>query len=703
MNPRIGVPLIVALLLASSWAFSNEETLNDWVRANQFSVESEESELLGLQTNETWLVLVADFSNQRANEAWGPNQAQFMLDDVADSYVHQLSNNESNLVVVVHPEVTTAQDSVEAYGMDTNGNRDTDASGTFLPTNLAEEVVLDHADEVNWSRFDLNGDGEIDRLLILHTTKGQEEEPAQTNKIWSHFTHFESPLTVGEGYTVGHYTMASLRTGSSGMGTVLHEMMHQMGALDLYPVHETSINSNWHGVGNWDIMASGNWNGGGVWPALPTAASMELIGAERITTMDLDWPATSAAPCIGPNVTMQGMSDGGMALKVPMNEHQSVFIERHTNHGFDVHLPGQGVLVTIQDRSVGDLERNELNRDPEQPWLAVVEADGRNDMRNGVNDGEASDMFTNGTKFGAEGVQIRNHDGFLVPWVAIVFGEANMSIQFTAPNCTPKIAADGPNHGAVLLPNQPLMLEIEVAEPCTLTHTLNVTDGRTIGLTPGVLSVGRQSVAVEFGWNGTPNSESILEGTIQCGTELLDLSTTVLTLARIPVEATVIGTMPAFSQSMLNIPIESAGDGTQSFTVDLDGPMSRVATIEDRITLQGEDSVVLNINPNGLLEQGMRVHGELVLIDTNGHRWMYELDYTAQTEATTLDEWRTPGRILGIVCMIGVLWVLLGLVENKKQTTEHAPSNDSTVTPQNGDVTPQESTDPWGRPVDDFE
>ena len=161
--------------------------------------------------------------------------------------------------------------------------------------------------------------------------------------------------------------------------------------------------------------------------------------------------------------------------------------------------------------------------------------------------------------------------------------------------------------------------------------------------------------------------------------------------------------MPAFSESVLNIPIGSTGDGSQSFTVDLDGPMSRVATVEERITLQGEDSVVLNIEPNGLLEQGMRVHGELVLIDTNGHRWMYELDYTAQTEATTLDECRTPGRILGIVCMIGVLWLLLGLVEKKKPATKETPSNDSGVTPQNVKHTPQESTDPWGRPVDNFE
>ena len=45
-------------------------------------------------------------------------------------------------------------------------------------------------------------------------------------------------------------------------------MMHQMGASDLYPVHDSSNQNDWQGIGDWDIMASSNWNGGGVWPAL---------------------------------------------------------------------------------------------------------------------------------------------------------------------------------------------------------------------------------------------------------------------------------------------------------------------------------------------------------------------------------------------------------------------------------------------------
>ena len=270
MNPKVGVPVVIALLLVSSWAFTNGEQIDDWVRDNQLSSDESPEPLLPIQEEERWLVLVADFPSQRASEAWGVNQAQNMLNDIARSYIEQLTDGQTNLTIVVHQEVATASEDVGRYGSDFEGNRDTDSAGDFLPLDLAEEVVLDMASSVNWSQFDLNGDGEVDRLLILHTTKGQEETPAQSEKIWSHFTHFETPLDVGDGLSVGHYTMASLRTGSSGMGTVLHEMLHQMGALDLYPVHDSSLDTDWHGVGNWDIMASGNWNGGGAWPALPT-------------------------------------------------------------------------------------------------------------------------------------------------------------------------------------------------------------------------------------------------------------------------------------------------------------------------------------------------------------------------------------------------------------------------------------------------
>ena len=40
--------------------------------------------------------------------------------------------------------------------------------------NLASEVINSNKNQLNWSKYDLNSDGYVDRLLILHTTVGQE-------------------------------------------------------------------------------------------------------------------------------------------------------------------------------------------------------------------------------------------------------------------------------------------------------------------------------------------------------------------------------------------------------------------------------------------------------------------------------------------------------------------------------------------------
>ena len=703
MNPRVGVPILVALLLASSWAFTNEAAIDAWVEENQVQPNESDADLLGIQTNEQWLVLVTEFPDDRASEAWGTSQAQLMLDDVARSYIEQLTDQKTELTVLVHPKISLASDNVAVYGADSSGGRDTNSQGEFLPMKLAEEVINQRADDVNWTNFDLDDDGNVDRVLILHTTKGQEENPGQTNKIWSHFTQFEEPIQVTNEHSVAHYTMASLRTGSSGMGTILHEMMHQMGALDLYPVHDANPQTDWHGVGNWDIMASGNWNGGGVWPALGTSATMELIGLERYNTLDLTWPASSVQPCVGPNIVMEGMSEGGNALKIPLGENQFIWIEHHTDVGFDRHLPGHGILVTQQDRSIGDEERNELNRDVEQPWLRVIEADEGDQMLLGINDGEASDLFTNGTKFGAEGVLIRDHDGILVPWTAHVAGEGNLSIQFTAPHCTSKFQVNAPDFGAVILPSEPFLLEVDSTVDCDLTHNLTMTDGRDVILVPNTVNVGITSVALTFSYNGTANSESLIDGVIECGESRVDLSTKILTLARIPIEAEIVGTLDAVNPSTVLIALPSTGDGSQSFSTDLDGPMSRVATIENRAVLNGNDLFEIQIEPNGLLLDGMKVRGELVLIDNNGHRWSYDLDYTAEVDdASMLDEWRTPGRILGIICLVGAVWIGMGIIDSKRtisapQTQAETQSDHQAIPFQ---VHPEEELDAWGRPVD---
>jgi len=700
MSPRYGIPVIVILLLASSWSFSNNETLEQWMAENTITIEEEEINLLPLQENERWLVLLVDFDEQPSTEAWGVDQAQTLLDDIARSYIIQMSGSSTEIQIDVNTKITRASGPVSDYGSDSSGDRDMSQNGTFLPMILAEETVEDHETYVDWNEYDLDNDGFVDRLLILHTMMGQEEKPGQSSLIWSHFTSFENPIEVDEDLKVGHYTMASLRTGSSGIGTILHEMLHQMSALDLYPVHDSSQLNNWQGVGDWDIMASGNWNGGGVWPALPTAATLDLLNANRSQTMDLNWPKSAQAPCIGPSVQLQGMSENGTALKIPLTDDENIWIEYRSNSGFDQHLPGSGILVTYQDRSVGSEEKNELNRDSDQPWLAVIEADGRTDLRNGANSGEASDLFLDGGTFGAQGIQIFTHDGFLVPWVATVEINITVEIHFTAPNCSPQFQLDVPDFGGVYLQTDGFPILATSIKPCQLTHSLSLSDGR--GFINESFLIEGENIEIELNYSSesTVNAIASLEGFIHCGDDSLYLKTQILILGRIPVETKTIGTLPAFESSIVEIPITSLGNTTQTFTVQLDGPMSRIGTVSNQITLDGNDKVLLEIEPNGLLEDRMSVKGELIFISQNGHRWTLEMEYTAvDGERNVLDEWRTPGKLLGSAGIICTLWILAGMFERtKKPSKSQQPlpaSEPSLLTEMNQD------TDAWGRSIDE--
>ena len=701
MSPRYGIPIIIVLLLASSWSFSNNDTIEEWMTENTISIEEEHVNLLPLQENERWLVLLTDFEEQPATDAWGPSQAQTLLDDVARNYITQLSGSSTEIQIDVHTKVTRANGALADYGSDTDGNRDTGADGTFLPMILAEQTVNDHENLVDWDEYDLDNDGYVDRLLILHSTKGQEENPGQTSKIWSHFTMFDQPITVELNLKVAHYTMASLRTGSSGMGTILHEMLHQMGALDLYPVHETHQLNDWQGVGDWDIMASGNWNGGGVWPALPTAASMDLLQADRSQTLDLTWPQSAQAPCIGPSIQLQGMSENGTSLKIPLNEMETIWIEYRSYSGFDQHLPGSGILVTYQDRSVGDEEKNELNRDSDQPWLRVIEADGRTDLLNGANSGEATDLFLNNTSFGASGVQIFTHDGFLVPWVATVEINITVEIHFTAPNCSPQFDVDIPDYGGVYLLTDNLPLVVSSIQSCDLTHDLVLSDGRGFAEQNFTIDGENIEIQLEYTALATENAISVLEGFIHCGEDSLYLKTQILTLGRIPYEVEASGTIAAYEKSTLEIPITSRGNSTQTFTVELDGPMSRIGTVSNQITLDGSDKAFVEINPNGLLEDRMSVDGELILISQSGHRWTIELKYTAvDGERNFIDEWRTPGKLLGSAGIVCMIWVAIGMFERKPTTEKNTKIPVQESTP---DIEKETQTDAWGRSFDERE
>lgn len=698
MHPRVSAVFAAILMLVGILSLSFEERIDDWVKDNSIQIEKDEIELLGMQETEHWPVLIVDFDAGNSN--WGSDEANDILIPRASEYVNQLSSSSTNLNIDVYSSITIPEYSMQYYGSDYGIQRDSSEDGTHLPMLLAKEVVNEQIDLVEWDKYDLDGDGWVDRLLILHTSIGQEEG-GDSNRIWSHFTNFDDSISLPGDLKIAHYTMASLATGESGFGTIMHEMLHQLGAYDLYPSHGSINQHPWKGVGDWDIMANGNWNGGGKWPAIPTASTVAEIGVNTSLEIDNGWMENQN--CIGPSLVLESISRGGNSLKIQVDEYEYVWIEYRDDFGFDSYLPGSGVLVTYQDLSAGNLEHNELNANPDRPYLVVIEADGNNGLRTGTSDGEQSDLFTNGTSFGNTGILIRDHDGILIPWTAEIEMTDRTYVNLTSTNCEPMFTIDAPNYGASLLPNEPMEVIITSQQNCNLTIDLSSSDGRILLTNTTRINIDEvTNVELYFSSPGSSNSESMVSGIIECGESMYDLETKILTISRRPVESSFSSEIDAYTSSKIAIPIDSEGNGMQRFSAEVDGALSRIATIESQLDLEGNDEIVVSIDPKGLLAPNMLVKGEIVIFDTSGEKWFIEVELTAQNEDSNgFQKLTTPGRAIGIASILASLWVILGI----REKSSSKPEIDKISIEDNNQGTSQTSIteyelDVWGRPLD---
>ena len=672
MRPGIGWPIAIMLSLLSVVAFANGEALNEWVKEHAITIQSEEQgPLVGITEQEVWLVVLIDFPDQNENSNCDQQRASNLIDQGARDHLNQGFSPESTLDIDYHDRIVTTDYGMADYGHDIDGENDVGRKGVN-PHTLAQEVVLEIKDEVpDWSKYDLNDDGWVDRFLILHCVKPQEDGGGSSSRIWSHFSSIEEVVELPNELKISHYTISSQHS-SNNFGTIMHEMYHQLGAADLYAVHDDTVNQNWKGIGKWDIMASGNWNGNGAWPALPSSPSIELIGGERHQDMRLEWmPGTN---CTGPVYTFEGHSQGGNSLKIPIGEQEYVWIEYRSDSGYDSNLPGNGLLVLQQDLRAGEVEDNLVNSHPERAWLKVIEADGEQNMVAGNNDGEESDVFDDGESFGSEGITIRNRDGVLVDWKAVVsVNNGTYSVEFSSPECGHITDIELPDYGSVLTPGDNIPITAECAG---IGFDLVSSDGRELSVENG---------EIKFSSSGIVGVVGLITGTISCaqGTDF-DVKHEFEILGNIPIESTFEANIPTVESSVIEIPVQFKGDGTQMWLVGLDGPLSRVAETQVNQELSDGSKIVLDINPSGLLVEGMVVRGEVILASDSGHNYHINIELVAgDEEESTIEEWTSPAKLIPIALGLCAIWVVLGI----KSPSREVATDDKEVptTPLYGD------------------
>ena len=324
------------------------------------------------------LVLLVDFSDNPGKTP--PAHYEKLLFDPAhpgsmNSFYREMSYGKLN----VTGQVTGWLRAPQPYSYYVDGQSGT---GNRFPRNtpgLLQDALKLWTAKNSLKAFDVNGDGFVDGLFLVHAGAGAETQASAAKRnamIWSHKWVLPTPF-VNQGVKAFAYFTAPE---DGRLGVFSHEFGHFIGLPDLY---DTSYRSR--GVGDWCLMAGGSWLGSGDEPARLSAWCLNTLGWIKPTTVK---PSATKS---GTRYSLPSLEqDAKACLRVWKGGTvgpEYFLLENRQQAGRDAQLPGHGLALWHID------ERQADNTNPIAYRVGLVQADGKRDLELNANDGEAADLF----------------------------------------------------------------------------------------------------------------------------------------------------------------------------------------------------------------------------------------------------------------------------------------------------------------------
>jgi len=198
----------------------------------------------------------------------------------------------------------------------------------------------------DWSRYDWDGDGELEQVFVVFAGEGQHNS-ADPYTIWPH-KHFLSQSDYGKALELGGYVIDQYACGSemftstmiSGIGVMCHEFSHCFGFPEHYDAAMGSAGN--FGMSQWDVMGLGNYNGNGFTPAGYTSYERMVLGwLDPIELNEGEVQVDGLRP----------LSEDGDAYIIynDGNPNEYYMLENRQLTGWDAALPGRGLLILHVD------------------------------------------------------------------------------------------------------------------------------------------------------------------------------------------------------------------------------------------------------------------------------------------------------------------------------------------------------------------
>ena len=227
----------------------------------------------------------------------------------------------------------------------------------------ATQKVIDSL-QVDFTPYDWGNDGWVDQVVYVYAgLTGNQSTEKCYGHIWPNTSSFSTITT--NSVRISNYTCSAEQwsNGSScGIGTILHEYTHSLGLPDIYP---TSSGAGYSTMDEWDIMDGGNFTNYGWCPPNYTALEKILLG--WLTPVELTQPQTITS--------MKPVADGGEVYRIKHTENEWLLLENREQEGWDIGLPGKGLLIYHVDYNKSSWSGNVVNNDKNKRRCELVHAD----------------------------------------------------------------------------------------------------------------------------------------------------------------------------------------------------------------------------------------------------------------------------------------------------------------------------------------
>lgn len=217
-------------------------------------------------------------------------------------------------------------------------------------TELVREACTLANSSVDFSGYDMNGDGQVD-YIFFYLAGYNEAESGDEYAIWPQTGNASQEGIKLDGVNIGMFGCASELSGSdlgmddagipSGIGTFCHEFGHFLGLVDLYDTDYGSggmSNCLW---GKLSLMDEGNYNNSGRTPPYFCAIDRELVGSANYINLTA-----------GETYTLPPVQANGDVIRVPtVNSGEYYLMENRNAEKWDSYIEGKGMVVYHIDKS----------------------------------------------------------------------------------------------------------------------------------------------------------------------------------------------------------------------------------------------------------------------------------------------------------------------------------------------------------------